>query len=278
MRGFVIRHQVSVFFLLAFLLSWYPWFAGLGAEVLAIGPSVAALVVVLVCDGRSGLAGWLRPFTRWRAPIVWWAIALFGTAVLFLVGLGIYIVPGGDMPPFTMVREELDLLPLYLFAVVLMPWNGPVGEEFGWRGFALPKLQTSHGALAASLIIGTAWGVWHLPALFAPLGVLAAMKTALGIGFIVPYTVTTIANSIIMTWLYNKTHGSALIAGIVWHAATDFWAPVILSDSSLRAAREGTHLPTILPALYLSVAAVLALAAVGLVMATRGGLGEAPRH
>ena len=75
-------------------------------------------------------------------------------------------------------------------------------------------------------------------------------------GFIIPYTLGTIANSIFMTWLYNKSKASALIAGIVWHAAINFWAPVLLSDSSLVAAQEGTHLPTIAPQLYLTVLAV----------------------
>ncbi len=157
--------------------------------------------------------------------------------------------------------------------VVLMPWNGPVGEEFGWRGFALPKLQSTYGPLVASLVIGVIWGIWHLPTFFAPLGVLSALTTALGIGFILPYTITTIASSIFMTWLYNKTQKSALIAGVVWHASTDFWAPIILSDSSLVAAQEGTHLPTIPPSLYLTVATVLAVSAGIVVIATKGRLG-----
>ena len=172
-----------------------------------------------------------------------------------------------------MIKEELNLIPLYLVMVVLMPWNGPVGEEFGWRGYALPKLQSKYGALIASLVIGTVWGVWHLPDFFAPMGVLSAMVSAVGLVFILPYTLGTIANAIFMTWLYNKSKGSALIAGIVWHAAIDFWAPIILSDSSLRAAQEGTHLPTIAPALYMAVLAVLVIAAVILAAATKGKLG-----
>ena len=143
-----------------------------------------------------------------------------------------------------------------------MPWNGSVGEELGWCGFALPKLQNKYGPLLASLIIGTIWGIWHLPTFFAPLGILSALTSELGLGFIFPYTLGTIASTVFMTWLYNKTNASALIAGIVWHAAINFWAPIILSDSSLKAAKEGTHLPTIAPVLYLTVLTVLVFGAI----------------
>jgi uncharacterized protein len=273
MKSFVKQNQIILFFVLTFVLSWFPWYAGIAPKVMAMGPSLAAIIIVIIVSGRRGLGGLFRPFIRWRASLGLWGIAIFGTAVLFLIGLGVHLLLGGEVPPFIMIREELGLIPLYLVLVVLMPWNGPVGEEFGWRGFALPKLQNKYGPLIASLVIGTIWGVWHLPDFFAPLGVISALVSALGFGFIIPYTLGTIANTIFMTWLYNKTKASALIAGIVWHAAIDFWAPVILSDSSLKAAQEGTHLPTIAPALYLAVVAVLSAAAIILVVATKGKLG-----
>ena len=137
----------------------------------------------------------------------------------------------------------------------------------------LPKLQTKYGPLIASLVIGTIWGIWHLPDFFAPQGVIGVLTAALGMGFLIPYTMGTIANSIFMTWLYNKSKASALIAGIIWHAAIDFWAPILLSDSSLVAAQEGTHLPTVVPELYLTVLAVQVIGAVLLVIATKGRLG-----
>lgn len=272
MKAFINRHQISIFFLLTFVLSWFPWYAGIAPETMNMGPSIAAFIVVLIVGGKRGFIDFLRPFGRWRVSLRWWAIAIFGPAILYLIGLGVYLLLGGEAPPFTMIRFELSLIPLYLVMVVLMPWNGPVGEEFGWRGYALPNLQTKYGPLIASLVIGTVWGVWHLPDFFAPQGVLGALTAVLGLGFLVPYTLGTIANSIFMTWLYNKTNASALIAGIVWHASINFWAPVLLSDSSLVAAREGTHLPTIAPALYLTVLAVQVVGAIILVIITKGKL------
>lgn len=272
MKTFINRYQIIIFFILTFVLSWFPWYAGIAPETMTMGPSIAAFIVVLIVGGKRGFIDFLRPFGRWRVSLRWWAIAIFGPAILYLIGLGVYLLLGGEAPAFTMLRFELSLIPLYLVMVVLMPWNGPVGEEFGWRGYALPNLQTKYGPLIASLVIGTFWGVWHLPSFFAPQGVVGAIAAALGMGFLIPYTLGTIANSIFMTWLYNKTGASALIAGIVWHASINFWAPVLLSDSSLVAAREGTHLPTIEPVLYLTVLAVQVVGAIILVIATKGKL------
>ncbi|MBI9044634.1 MAG: CPBP family intramembrane metalloprotease [Anaerolineaceae bacterium] len=272
MKSFIKKYQIIIFFILTFLLSWFPWYAGIAPEVMAMGPSLAAFIVVGIIAGKKGLADLLRPFIRWRANLGLWGIALFGPAILYLAGVGVYLLLGGQAPPFIMIREELNLIPLYLVMVVLMPWNGPVGEEFGWRGYALPRLQNKYGPLIASLLIGAIWGLWHLPSFFAPQGVIGAITASLGLIFIIPYTLGTIANTIFMTWLYNKSRASALIGGIIWHAAINFWAPVLLSDSSLVAAREGTQLPTISPTLYLTVLAVQVIGAIILTLATNGKL------
>jgi membrane protease YdiL (CAAX protease family) len=274
MNSFTKKHQITLFFVLTFVLSWFPWYAGIAPEVMTMGPSIAAFIIVLIIGGWRGFVELVRPFARWRVGLRLWGIAVLGTAVLYLIGLGVHMLLGGKAPPFIMLRDELNLIPLYLIMVVLMPWNGPVGEEFGWRGFALPRLQNKYGPLAASLVIGAIWGIWHLPTFFAPQGVIGAIVATVGMGFIIPYTLGTIANSIFMTWLYNKSKASALIAGIVWHAAINFWAPVLLSDSSLVAAQEGTHLPTIAPNLYLTVLTVQVVGAIILVIATKGKLGH----
>jgi membrane protease YdiL (CAAX protease family) len=276
MKSFIKQNQISIFFVLTFVLSWFPWYAGIAPEVMAMGPSIAAFIIVLILGGWRGFVDLLKPFGRWRASLGLWGLAIFGPGILYLIGLGVHLLMGGEAPPFIMIREELNLLPLYLVLVVLMPFNGPIGEEFGWRGYALPKLQSKYGPLIASLVIGAIWGIWHLPDFFAPLGVISALATALGMGFLIPYTLGTIANSIFMTWLYNKSKASALIAGIVWHAAGDFWAPILLSDSSMAAAREGTHLPTVAPNLYLTVLAVQVFVAILLVVVTKGQLGFNP--
>jgi len=273
MKSFVDRNQFIIFILLTFVISWFPWYVGIAPETMTMGPSIAAFLIVLIIGGRRGFIDLLRSFGRWRVGLSLWGIAIFGPAILYLIGLGVHLLIGGDAPPFIMIREELNLIPLYLVMVVLMPWNGPIGEEFGWRGYALPKLQNKYSPLIASLVIGVIWGLWHLPSFFAPQDVVGALYADIGIIFIFLYTMGTIANSIFMTWLYNKSKASALVAGIIWHAAINFWAPVLLSDSSLVAAREGTQLPTIAPDLYLTVLAIQVVAALVLIGISKGKLG-----
>ena len=118
------------------------------------------------------------------------------------------------------------------------------------------------------------WGLWHLPDLLVPVGVLGAMASSMGIArFLVIYLLGTTANSFYMTWLYNRTNASALIGGIVWHASIDFWVPLLLSDLSAAAAHQDGNLPTVAPSLYVTVLAVQVAGAIALTFGTKGSLG-----
>jgi membrane protease YdiL (CAAX protease family) len=111
-------------------------------------------------------------------------------------------------------QEGWQLLPAYLLNLaVLFFVGGPLGEETGWRGFALPRLQQRYGALAASLVLGVDWALWHLPNYFIP-----AMNTWTGNLWI--YLGIAVALSVIHTWVYNGT-GSSLLLVTLLHAAVD---------------------------------------------------------
>ena len=266
MKVFIKQHQISIFLILTIVLSWFPWYAGIAAETATFIPSLLALAMVFYIGGKKGGMNLLRSAGRWRVKPSYWLLAWFGPLFIFLIGLGIYLIFGGQAPSFTVFREELNLIPLFLL-VVFLPFNGPVGEELGWRGYVLPRLQQRSGPLIASLVIGTVWGIWHLPTFFNP----ESVQNSLGWGFFIPYMVGTIANSVIMTWLYNKAKASALVAGIIWHAATDFWAPMFLADFSIAAGPGGTVNAN--QTLYAIVLAVLAVAAILLTVSTKGQLG-----
>ena len=266
MKSFLKRYQITIFFVLVIVLSWFPWYAGIAPETITFMPSLLGLAMAFAVGGKQGGLNLLRSVGRWRVQSRYWLIAWFGPLVIFVIGLGIYLMMGGQAPPFTVFRHELYLLPLWLI-VVFLPFNGPVGEELGWRGYALPRLQQRSGPIIASLVIGTIWGIWHLPSFFNP----TSVQSSLGLVFLIPYVAGTISNSVIMTWLYNRTNASTLVAGIIWHAATDFWGPMFLADFSLAAGSGGTV--TVNQTLYAIVLVILAFVAVTLTIKTRGQLG-----
>lgn len=266
MVDFLKRYQLLIFFILVILLSWFPWYSGIAPETATFIPSILGLIMAFAIGGKKGGVALLRSVGRWRVGGRYWIIALAGPPLAFGIGLVIYLLFGGQSPSFIVLKEELHLLPIFL-VVVFLPFNGPVGEELGWRGYALPQLQQKTGPLIASLIIGTVWGLWHLPSFFNP----DSVQASIGFIFLIPFVAAAIANSVIMTWLYNKTNGSVLVAGIIWHAATDFWAPMFLADFSIAAGPGGTV--TVARPLYGSVVVVLVIMAGILTFITRGKLG-----
>jgi membrane protease YdiL (CAAX protease family) len=160
-----------------------------------------------------------------------------------------------------------------LVLILLSPFGGPGGEEpFGWRGYAQPRLQEKWGRwgpLITSLIIGTIWAVWHLPEFFNP----KSTQYALGIWGLVPLIIMEIANSIIMTWLYIKTGGSVLVAGVLFHLMLDISGSTMLVDFTVTGMRAGEVIPPADTNLIIIQTAVMMAAALLLIAATRGRLG-----
>ena len=98
-----------------------------------------------------------------------------------------------------------------------------IGEEFGWRGFALPRLQNRYNALVTSIIVGAFWSLWHIPLYFLDGSLQYSFRMDAGlIPAILGYTVFLIAWSIQYTWLFNNTKGSVLLAA-VFHGAGNAW-------------------------------------------------------
>ena len=151
------RYPLTTFFVLAYALSWlvYPLlqvspllgFAGL------FGPALAAAIIVAAAEGKSGLRDLLGRILRWRVGVRWYVVALGLPAVLALVTAGVHLLLGAPTP---VALGQLSILEPILFVLV-------VGEEIGWRGYALPRLLATRSMLWASLILGVLWGAWHLP-------------------------------------------------------------------------------------------------------------------
>ena len=204
----VKRHPLIAFFVLAFALSWWPWILyafGLSPTPIAsFGPFLAALVVLAITQGKSGIGGLLRRMVRWRVGIRWYAVALLLPVGIALAATALNVLLGAQAPSAADLGGWTGLFSI--FAVrLLIPGTGGAWEEPGWRGFALPSLQAGRSALLASLILGAVWALWHLPLVVAT-GQMGAWDI-----------VTIMAWALVLTWVYNGTGGSVLIV-MLFHA------------------------------------------------------------
>jgi len=169
-------------------------------------------------EGRVGIRRLLRRCVLWRVGLRWYLFAFIG--VPLVLALGAIIVLGG-LASFQFLGPGYVLTNLALFIPIAIQ-GGPLFEEIGWRGFALPRLQRLQGPLVGSLILGLLWGLWHLPEFMVPDW--AATSGGSDLLAIVKFVLFAIAGAIVLTWVFNNTKGSVLMAILV-HTAID--APLL---------------------------------------------------
>ena len=189
----------------------------------ALSASLAGVVLVLI-EGRKG--GLRELFCRaliWRIDFRWWVFALFFMAVPSVAALYLYQLLGGPVVDWSGLQPLYKIVPMFIFLTIA----AGVGEEFGWRGFLLPRLQARHNALVSGLIVGVTWATWHIPLFFIKgtsqyaQGLDAGRLTA-----ILAYAVFVTIQSVQFTWLFNNTKGSVLLA-TVFHGASNTWGGYI---------------------------------------------------
>ena len=240
----VKRQPLITFFVLAYALAWLAWplYAShlFPAPIFAFAPSLAAIIIVAVTDGKAGLQALFSPLTRRRVGWGWYVVALFAPIPLLLAAVYLNVLLGAIAPTAAQLAAW-PMLGLFLLNFLLNPFGG-AWEELGWRGYAQPRLQRGHSALTASLILGVLWAGWHLPLFF--------------VGKIPwPNLLVVFFTGIIYAWLFNNTKGSVLIvylAHAALDAAADFFVPFFSGADSVR--------------FYWLMAAVLAVGAIIIVI------------
>ncbi len=220
------------FFGLTILISWGLWIPEaayargfspvyisvfLSVIIGGFAPSLSAIVLTALDDGPAGIGRLFKPLTHWRVSILWYAAALFLPLLIIVCAMLLSSLWG--MPPSILFGNInwVSVIPLFLFTMI---FGGPLGEEIGWRGYLLPHLLKSKGDRLAGLIVGIVWGLWHLPLFFIPDSVQARVPIAW-------FMSSILAESLIYTWLYQRTGGSLLIM-IIFHAAINTWARSLL--------------------------------------------------
>jgi membrane protease YdiL (CAAX protease family) len=169
------------------------------------GPAIAAIVVTAATEGGAGVRALLATLRFRGVGLGWYVAAILLTEAVSLVAASATIALG---EPGTVKPMPIDGLKIALFVMV-------VGEEIGWRGFALPRLLARWRALPASLILGVLWAIWHLPTFFL-------QGTAQSHFPFPAYVVYTSALSVLFTWFFFRTEGSVLFAWFLHGAVNTF--------------------------------------------------------
>jgi membrane protease YdiL (CAAX protease family) len=213
----VRRHPIITFFVLTYALTFLGGWALYAAGVWPIpfftaGPLLAALIVIPLTQGLSGLRELGSRMIRWRVGWIWYAVAIGLPLGILLVTVGLNVALGAGAPSLAQVGPLSTII--VVFAVRLInPLDGPMGEEPGWRGFALPRLQADRSPLVATLILAVLVTIWHVPLFFLEGGLQPFQPSIVLGGVLGPFGFTFVA-----TWLFNHTGGSVLMT-LVMHAA-----------------------------------------------------------
>jgi membrane protease YdiL (CAAX protease family) len=215
LKSLARRYPIAGFFILAFGFSWGEilslgiWLqlpAGLVVGLTTFAPTLASVILTALIDGRQGLNRLLRQMVAWRAGLAVYAVAVAGLPLVYL--LATLIFPGAlaSFRPDPIVHWIVAYAITFIAGGII---GGPLFEEPGWRGFALPRLEGKFGPLAGTLILGVLWGSWHLPQSLIPDW--AAQNGGAQPASIAVFLVTVIAISVILTWIYNRSQGSLLV-------------------------------------------------------------------
>lgn len=178
------------------------------------GPPLAAVALTQLRETAAVRRDfWVRVFDPRRLRGPWWAAALLLHPALVGLAFAVDVALGGALPT---PEPEARSLPALLGLLFFVFWFGPLPEELGWRGFALDRLQARMGALAASLVLGSVWALWHVPLFLVPGTYQAGLEPGSlrsGVFFL-----SMIPLSVLITWVYNNTRRSTLSAVLIHYS------------------------------------------------------------
>lgn len=211
-----ITVQLFVYFVLTFMIAWGTWFPSflhphslrLLAFVGLFAPALSAGIVSFAFDKKQGVKDLLSRYGILRFSVGWYLVAILLVPLLFVLSIGV------DSMFFHRHFENLLLPQTPIFTLVSFAWLMVInsGEEIGWRGFALPKLQKLlNSPLYASIILGVLWSLWHLPIYLVP------GQSSIPLPMFIFFTTGL---SFIYTVVFNETRGS-LASVVLLHASTD---------------------------------------------------------
>jgi membrane protease YdiL (CAAX protease family) len=242
---FLKRHSLVIGIILMFLYTWSIDLSNAGILpfqvpfpiyiTLGWGFILASLIMTGLTLGKEAVVTLLRRYVQWRVGWKWFLAALLLEPIFIVVGVYLDAVLTRVPPDFSnAIAYELfgksASLPLFFlpFFLVEIITNG---EEMGWRGYILPRLQAKYNALTSTLILGVIWGFWHLPKFLSHFDAVAFAWFMLHI----------MAFAVILTWLYNNTKGSLLMVAIC-HAISNTVSIFVPMASTVSSENMGSYI------------------------------------
>jgi membrane protease YdiL (CAAX protease family) len=232
----VKRYPLITFFVLAYALSWsiesplvflgdsITPAHGLGLILLILAsnvPSALGIVLTGVVLGRGAIRKLLGRLLPWRVNPIWYLVVFLGPAALTAGVVGLNALMGGPA-----LSVGMPLVGVAIFLGFSIFPGSALGEEIGWRGYVLPRLQSRMSALSASLVLAPIWALWHLPLWVAGWLQEAPLKTP---SIYAAFVVSAFALSVITTWVYNSSGGSLLMV-VLLHATVNLPISLVIDD------------------------------------------------
>jgi uncharacterized protein len=254
----VKRHPIITFFVLTYVFTWaiesplvfltdsVTATQGLVLVILASNvPSAVAIVLTAVVLGRGALRKLLGRLLIWRVSPFWYLVVFLGPVALTGGVVLLNALMGG--PALSLGMTLVGAAIFFAFSVVP---GSALGEEIGWRGYVLPRLQSRMSALSAALLIAPIWGLWHLPLWLTG----DPVKTPT---FYVAFFAAVFPMSVLLTWVYNSTGGSLLMV-VILHATVNLPVTLVIDDLGTRG-----RVPSLLYFGLLVVAAIVVVMVAG---------------
>ena len=203
-----------------------------------LSASIAGIIMTALEDGRGGLKLMLRRLLIWRVAIGYWFFAFLFLVPAILLGSLVNPLFNGDPLSFKDMKPTFEILPMFLIFFIV----AGLGQELGWTGFLMPRLQARFSALTSCVIRAILVGIWHLPLLLysrfqhpsladfpyagwiAQKGFLVAVG-ALFLMFMIPW-------SIFFTWIFNNTRGSLLLVAVLH--GSEIWVAYWMLSSGIK--------------------------------------------